>query len=65
MACHGGKVLLAKQTYSNGQGAEYSLAPHLCHDGDSGYQLVAYRGSPYPTALPAVFGASDLLVPLD
>ena len=40
-------------------------ALRLCHDGDSGYRLVAYRGSPDSTALPAVFGASDLLVPLD
>jgi len=36
----------------------------LCHDGDSAYRLVAYRGSPDSTALPAVFGASDLLVRL-
>jgi hypothetical protein len=40
-------------------------ALRLCHDGDSAYRLVAYRGSPDSTALPAVFGASDLLVPLD
>lgn len=40
-------------------------ALRLCHDGDSAYRLVAYRGSPDSTALPAVFGASDLLVPFD
>lgn len=41
-------------------------ALRLCHDGDSVYRMVAYRGSPDSTELPAVFGASDLLVtPLD
>ncbi len=45
------------------EGGGYGL--RLCHDGDSAYRLVAYRGSPDSTALPAVLGASDLLVPLD
>ncbi len=37
----------------------------LCHDGALTYRMVAYRGSPDSTALPGVFGASDLLVPID
>jgi hypothetical protein len=37
----------------------------LCHDGDKTYRMVAYRGAPDATALPAVLGASDLLLPAE
>ena len=37
----------------------------LCHDGNSAYRMVAYHGLPDSAELPAVFGASDSLVPLD
>jgi hypothetical protein len=37
----------------------------LCQDGDSAFRMVVYWGSPDYTGLPAVFGASDLLLPLD
>jgi hypothetical protein len=40
-------------------------ALRLCQDGDSAYRMVVYWGSPDSTGLPAVFGASDLLLPLD
>ncbi len=40
-------------------------ALRLCRNGASAYRMVAYSGSPDSTALPAVFGASDLLAPLD
>lgn len=38
-------------------------ALRLCRDGASAYRMVAYSGSPDSTALPVVFGASDLLAP--
>lgn len=37
----------------------------LCHDGDSAYRMIAYRGAPDSTAVPIVFGASDLLLTID
>jgi hypothetical protein len=40
-------------------------ALRLCQDEDSAYRMVVYWGSPDSTALPAVFGASTLLSPLD
>ena len=40
-------------------------ALRLCHDGNSAYRMVAYRDSPDSTDLPAVFGSSDSLVPLE
>jgi hypothetical protein len=40
-------------------------ALRLCHDGNSAYRMVAYHGLPDSADLPAVFGASDSLVPLE
>jgi hypothetical protein len=40
-------------------------ALRLCHDGASAYRMVAYPGAADSAALPAVFGVSDSLVPLD
>jgi hypothetical protein len=40
------------------------LSTRLCRDGDLAFRLVAYRGSPTADSPPAVFGASDLLVPM-
>jgi hypothetical protein len=37
----------------------------LCQDGSSTFRMVAYRGSPDSTDLAGVFGASDLLVPIN
>jgi len=44
------------------EAGEYAL--RLCQDGDSAYRMVVYWGSPDSTGLPAIFGASDLLLPL-
>lgn len=45
------------------EAGRYAL--RLCRDGTSAYRMVAYSGSPDSTALPIVFGARDLLSPLD
>jgi hypothetical protein len=73
-----GTKWILKQANKTSQILESGGTPLSCEDQDGGYALrfcsdrvaagytmVAYRGLPDATALPAVFGASNMLVPAE